>query len=242
MRSTIAITLVLCVASFAAAQSIIAEQDMFTHESYYAGSWTDNGDGTWSPFFPTGHWLNQNYGTGAYLSLRNSVGPGYNVLTNPYGSSWTEGMQSANYENRTIVQFDISGLVGTQTNGLLRLAQTGWGGNRNNWPNGMDNAPGTAYRMTKAISDQATSSSYLAGASDPWSALNAEGDYTTADAVAFDITEKSYNNTNMNPYDYIDVLAMLNAAIADGDSLLTVILIADQDGTPLVDGDDAYVN
>ncbi len=59
--------------------------------------------------------------------------------------------------------------------------------------------------------------------------------------MAFDITEKSYNNTNMNPYDYIDVLAMLNAAIADGDSLLTVILIADQDGTPNDDSDDAYL-
>ena len=242
MRSTITITLILCVASIATAQTVIpSSQDFYTHESYYA-NWQETSPDVWT-FYPGGHYLeNGYYGTRIYVGLRNTSGPGFNQPDKPNGSSWAPGYETANYENRAVFQFDISALSGPQTNGLLKLTQDGWGGGSYN--NGYDrdygNVVGEAYRMTKDISDQATANSNYAGASDPWATPN--GDYDNSLSVAFDITQIRHNDPGLlvNNITYIDVLPLLNAAIANGDTTFGVILIA-EDLFPLDDTDDEYV-
>ncbi|KKK96561.1 hypothetical protein LCGC14_2661530 [marine sediment metagenome] len=240
MRSILAITLILCVASIASAQ-IYSNADTYTHESYWA-NWQHDGT-QWNAVFPAGHWLeNGYYGGKWYVRMRDSVGPGfngtavYNETTKPGlgpdypASTWDSGYEYAPYENRPMFQFDISGLSGTQTTGVVRLFQGGYGSS------GQPIITGTAYALTREIDETTTNSNHAAGVH--WTTSG--GDYATANATTFSyaIIRRNLDEQGDNDgtaaeeitfkgmaYVYIDVLDMLNAAIAAGDSQFGVILI-----------------
>ena len=254
MRSILAITLVLFVGSIALADTEVvlqATQSGYMNDSSWAG-WSHDGS-AWVARFPAGHW--QEYGTYGYNSWQlysyNSVGPGYNgtiyytdpnLAPNPL-STWVNPYD--NYEARCYLTFDLTGVSAGGT-AILNLYQGGWASSSGT-------VTGTIYRMDGADPVQEQQNWNYADRDNPsnnpigpnavaWT--TAGSDYTTAVGVAYSIDPVRWDAD-----DYlglakvsIDIAALVDAAIGASDTTMSIVMIADQDGTPYLDDDDVKVD
>lgn len=253
MRSILAITLVLAVASIALADTeemIPCDASGYMNDSSWAG-WSHDGS-AWVARFPAGHW--QEYGTYGYGSWQllayNSVGPGYNgtiyypdpnLAPNPL-STWVNPYD--NYEARTYLTFDLTGVSAGGT-AILNLYQGGWASSSGT-------ATGTIYRMDGAdpVQDQQNWNyadrdhplKDVGPNAVPWTTPG--GDYTTAQSVSYSINVVRWNADDFDGLKKvnIDVAALVDAAIAASDTTMTLVIIGDQDGTPYLDDDDIKVD
>ena len=232
MRSIIAITLVLSVASIASAE-IVAHLDGYFHQSEYA-AWSHDGT-EWIPRSPVGTYTElRAYSTSTKLGLRDTFGPGYNLeqpgdpntAPNP-SSSWNTGYAYGDYNNNTYLSFDISSLETGDTT-VLRLQQWGIGSK------GGPAQTGVVRRMTTDPQEDNSSwaRSDIANAVE-WTTWG--GDVDTSVSVAYSIKPIYYSHVNYpaGTMVYIDVSTLCDAAIAAGDITNMTLLIEP-------DGDDDY--
>ena len=243
IKTFVAFTLIFCLSSLAAGQTIIdCQGDGNLRHSAWAGYTWDGS--VYVLNYPYGHFLeNGNYGDTEWSTpMYTSVGPGHNGTdyffnSNPPSSTWCPGHELDPYVARPWFQFDISSLGGSLggASAVLSLHQGGYG-----TVGGA--ASGLVYRMTNdPVNEQANWNYRNIAGSLAWT--TAGGDYDANVSVPFSYTTVGDGDAHpeiRGTEVRIDVTPLVQAALDQSDSIVTLMLIMNVDATPLVDDDDVF--